>query len=119
MAEVISIKYSKTHKNESIISANGDWLVPITDRVRRDHKFFNELVITNDSNSKILVTPDHDSDRAFWVIGKSEKAFTFKDDNLKFNQVLITELTGSDIAANSIQVQIMKKRIVETKPGEE
>jgi len=109
MPEIIKIKYQNQFKNTEI-AANGKWDVPISKSDRDTHRNFNDLTVINTSNSILEVTPTMDYEKSFFVPAKSVSSWSFKNDNMKYNNLLIEEKSGAIVAANVVQVIVMKKR---------
>ena len=109
MAEIIKIKYQISLKNTEI-AANGSYEIPIPKAAVNTHHFFNDLAVINTSSNLIEVTPDHDSDRSFFVPAKSIMTWSFRDDNMRFSSLKVTDKEGAIVTADLVQCIIIKKR---------
>lgn len=114
MVEIVKIKYQKQFKCPAI-NAGEVYEIPIPQSSIDEHHFFNDLTITNLDSVDIEVTPDGDSDRTFPVVSKSEKNWSFKNDNMKFSRIKVTNLGAVASTANKIILVVLKKRVDITK----
>jgi hypothetical protein len=117
MPEIIKIKYQNQFKVPGVL-ASAEYVIPIPEGVINTHNYFNDLTILNTDAVDIEVTPDNDSTRSFIVPNKTSFNWSFKNDNLKFSRLKLTNLSAlTAITANKIQFIILKKKIEVTGEG--
>ena len=109
MADIVKIKYQVNLKNAALL-AGQELDLPINAGDLLTHKFMNELVVVNVSNSDILITPDMNTDKSFLVPAKGSYTWSFKDDNFKYSAIRYKEMSSAAVSANTIYFTLIKKR---------
>jgi len=107
----IATKYHRRYTNSSAISASGTWNVPIPAPDVERHRYFNQLEVVNLSSSTIDVKLNLSSDFTYRLPANSARTLSFTDDNIKYDSISVTDLTGAEIGADTIEIVVSKKKL--------
>lgn len=115
---VLKEVYRKCDKNnetvDSDLSSQGTWNIQPGREDQEAHAPFNILWIFNDSDEKLEVRFDGQTDDYFHVFPKTTAGVTL-DDGISFNWISITNLSATDPADDEVAIRITRIKDV---PGE-
>lgn len=105
---VLKEVYRENFENGAgVLNAGLTWQIRPSDKDVQEHAPFNIIWVFNDSDEKLQVKFDGDADNYIVVDPKTTAGINLED-GIAFNTVDVTNLSGTDAAANEVRIRVAR-----------